>query len=210
MRVHTCSCTCCTSCMCRVRALCHAVRCVAPRRVLRLPHTSLDCEPRRPGVRLRGVCTWRARVRTSAVRSRRVCCDACGDTLLFPRVRRLRVGVPQRSTATAAPQPEGSTRSHRGRAPHTPTHHTVSVVPLPPTFPEERATKDPGAPLLSAVCVSPSPQQPPGYGAAKNRKTQEPPARKKNTCGERLAIRADTHEKSLATADAHDPLRFDV
>ena len=37
-------------------------------------------------------------------------------------------------------------------------------------LPGGRPAEDPGAPLLSAVCVSPSSQQPPGSGAAKLRK----------------------------------------
>ena len=48
---------------------------------------------------------------------------------------------------------------------------------LPPTIPGGRTTKDPGAPLLSAVCVSPSPWHSPGSGAAKIRKTPRLPAR---------------------------------
>ena len=63
---------------------------------------------------------------------------------------------------------------------HTPTHHAVSVAHLPQTFQGERATKDPGAPLLSAVFVSSSPWQPPGSGAAKIRKTPRLPARMEN------------------------------
>ena len=43
-----------------------------------------------------------------------------------------------------------------------------------------RTTKDPGAPLLSAVCVSPSPWHSPGSGAAKIRKTPRLPARMGN------------------------------
>ena len=38
---------------------------------------------------------------------------------------------------------------------------------------EGRPAEDPGAPLLTAVCESPSPQQPPGSGAAKNNKNSE-------------------------------------
>ena len=40
-------------------------------------------------------------------------------------------------------------------------------------LPGRRPAEDPGAPLLTAVCVSPSPQQPPGSGAAKNNKNSE-------------------------------------
>ena len=65
---------------------------------------------------------------------------------------------------------------------------TLRVDPLPPRrnhihqyttslsstdLPGGRPAEDPGAPLLSAVCVSPSPQQPPGSGAAKFRKNSE-------------------------------------
>ena len=53
---------------------------------------------------------------------------------------------------------------------------------LPLTFPRWRPAEDPGAPLLSAVCVSPSPWQPPGSGAAKGRKTQRSPAKMRTTC----------------------------
>ena len=47
-------------------------------------------------------------------------------------------------------------------------------------LPGGRSTEDPGAPLLSAVCVSPSSQQPPGSGAAKIRKTTRLPTRMEN------------------------------
>ena len=48
--------------------------------------------------------------------------------------------------------------------------------------------KDPGAPLLSAVYVCPSPWQPPGSRAAKNRKTQRLPARMEK-CMEHTAVK---------------------
>ena len=54
---------------------------------------------------------------------------------LFLRVGNLRVRVPRRSAAKATPQPLGSARTHRRKAPHTSTHHTLSVASLPPTFP---------------------------------------------------------------------------
>ena len=40
-------------------------------------------------------------------------------------------------------------------------------------LPGGRPAEDPGAPPLTVVCVSPSPQQPPGSGAAKNNKNSE-------------------------------------
>ena len=51
-----------------------------------------------------------------------------------------------------------------------PTCTYAPHAPLPPTFLGRRATKDPEAPPLGAVCVSPSPWQPPGSGAAKSKK----------------------------------------
>ena len=61
----------------------------------------------------------------------------------------------------------------------------------------ERPAEDPGAPLLTAVRVSPSPQQPPGSGAAKFRKTPRLPARWKTTCRKCLKT---THGKTLHLA----------
>ena len=58
--------------------------------------------------------------------------------------------------------------------------HTTRLSPT--DLPGRRSAEDPGAPLLSAVRVSPSPQQPPGSGAAKFRKTPRLPARWKTTC----------------------------
>ena len=49
--------------------------------------------------------------------------------------------------------------------------HTTRLSPT--DLPGRRPAEDPGAPLLSAVCVSPSSQQPPGSGAAKLRKNSE-------------------------------------
>ena len=106
-------------------------------------------------------------MRTGAALTLCVCCGACGDTLPFPRVGKLRVRVPWRSAATATPQPQGSTRTHRRRVPHAPTHH---LPPFHRLFRETRPAKDPKAPLLSAVYVCPSPWLPPGN---RNCKEQE-------------------------------------
>ena len=48
------------------------------------------------------------------------------------------------------------------------TPHTLAS--LSPSFRGGRSTEHPGAPVLSAVCVSPSFQQPPGSGAATSNK----------------------------------------
>ena len=88
------------------------------------------------------------------------------------------------------PNPKGRHAPHRRKAPHAPAHHTP-LFHQP--FRGGRTTKDPGAPLLSAVCVSPSPWHSPGSGAAKTRKTPRLPARDgKTTCRKRKAEGAHT------------------
>ena len=76
------------------------------------------------------------------------------------------------------PNPKGRHAPTAGRSHMHP--HTTRLSPT--DLPGERPAEDPGAPLLSAVCVSPSSQQPPGSGAAKLRKTPRQPARWKTTC----------------------------
>ena len=61
--------------------------------------------------------------------------------------------------------------------------HLRTIHSLLPLFHQPfrvaRHTKDPGDPPLSAVYACPSPWRPLGSGAAKNRKTQRLPAKKK-------------------------------
>ena len=84
-----------------------------------------------------------------------------------------------RGRPRAAPQPSGvDTSPPRGDHIH---QHTTSLSST--DLPGGRSTEDPGAPLLSAVYVSPSSQQPPGSGAAKIRKTLRLPARMEKTTG---------------------------
>ena len=113
-----------------------------------------------------------------AARSQCVYCGACGP---FSRVGLPTVGVPwQRPAKSCTPTlrvdtlpPQEGDHMHQ---------HTTSLSST--DLPGGRSTEDPGAPLLSAVCVSPSSQQPPGPGAAKIRKTLRgyPPG-EKTTCG---------------------------
>ena len=129
-----------------------------------------------------------------------VCCGACGDTLQFRAWGVCAFGVPSRSAATATPQPKGSTRTHR-RRPHMHPHTTVSVAPLPRIL---------GLHCLAQSSVSPSPWQPPGPGAAKNRKLRGyPPGWKnarskllKNTCIKSVYL-AGTPQPESATETAH-------
>ena len=87
---------------------------------------------------------WNARVtqsyavRTQCVREWRalsvcvcVCCGACGDTLLLPRVGRLSASESLGgASATGHTQPSGSTRTHRRRGPHMHQHTTQSLLLL--------------------------------------------------------------------------------
>ena len=128
-----------------------------------------------PGGYLRACagCAGNARVRTVLLRALSVCvcvcvCSgACG--LFFTRGAQARL----------------SPVAEAGRTPHSPTlrvdtfpprsdhihQHTTS--PSSTDLPREKSTEDPGAPLLCAVCASPSSQQPPGSGAAKSKKNSE-------------------------------------
>ena len=72
------------------------------------------------------------------------------------------------------PNPKGRPGPTAGRL-HIHPHTTYPSTDLP----EERSTEDPRAPLLRAVCVSPSSQQPHGSGDANARKTPSLPARMK-------------------------------
>ena len=57
--------------------------------------------------------------------------------------------------------------------PHRDHIHHYTTCLSSTDLPGRRSAEDPGAPPLSAVYVSPSSQQPPGSGAAKDRKTSE-------------------------------------
>ena len=75
----------------------------------------------------------------------------------------------------------------------TPAHGLPAQLTCPSStdLPGGRSTEDPGAPLLSAVCVSPSSHQPPGPGAAKIRKTlRSYPPGWKTTGGKCLKLRS--------------------
>ena len=104
------------------------------------------------------------------------------DDDLFRARGTLRVGCPsaRRGVDTPHPNPKGR-RTPTARCLHT---HFLHHRPMRPLFHQPfrggRTTKDPGAPLLSAVCVSPSPLHSPGSGAAKIRKTPRLPARMGN------------------------------
>ena len=82
----------------------------------------------------------------------------------------------------------GACRSPGAEARRTPHFPTLRVDTFPPRrdhihphttclsstdLQRKTSTEDPGAPLLCAVCVSPSSQQPPGSGAARSRKNSE-------------------------------------
>ena len=63
--------------------------------------------------------------------------------------------------------------------------HATCLTPI--DLPGRRPSEDPGAPLLRAVCVSPSSQQSPGSGAANSEATRQDG---KNTCGKCLKLHA--------------------
>ena len=114
----------------------------------------------------RVVCLCHARVRTVVLRALSVCVLWCMWSL-FSRVGLARVRVPWQSPAKSrTPTPRVDTSPPRSDHIH---QHTT--CPYSTDLPGGRAAKDPGAPLLSAVCVSLSSPQPPGSGAAKIRHT---------------------------------------
>ena len=98
----------------------------------------------------------------------RVCCGACGDTLFFRAWR----DCASESLGGATPEPFGSTRTHRRSAPHTHTPHSLCCPSSTNLSREERYQGSWGSTAQRSLCVSPSPWQPPGSGAAKSRKTQ--------------------------------------
>ena len=122
-------------------------------------------------VRLRGVC---------------VCCGACGATLPFRAWRDCAYESLGEAWDRPHPNPKGRYAPTAGRV-HIHLRTTHSLLPLfHQPFSDGEAYKDPGAPLLRAVYVCSSPWQPLGSGAAKTRKTQGLPARRKTNCGECL------------------------
>ena len=88
------------------------------------------------------------------------------------------------------PNPEGR---HAPTARELYTAHTcLTSIDLP----RRRSTEDPGAPLLSAVCVSPSSQRPPGSGAAKSKKKNSGDARQVENYGRQVP---KLHTANLST-----------
>ena len=111
-------------------------------------HTSLDLEPRGLRARACRVLVPRACLHGGAARSQCVYCGACGT---FSRVGLARVGVPwQRPARSRTPTLRVDTSPPRGDHIH---HHTASLSST--DLPGRRSTEDPGAPLLSGVCVKP-------------------------------------------------------
>ena len=110
----------------------------------------------------------------------------------FSRVGELCASVvPRRGVDTPHPNPKGR-RTPTARCLHTHLlHHRPTRPPLHQPFQGGRKTRDPGAPLLSAVCVSPSAWHSPGSGAAKIRKKLRgyPPGCE-TSCGECLKLHA--------------------
>ena len=116
---------------------------------------------------VRVVCLCHACVCTVVLRALSECTVV--HVVPFSRVGLARVGVPrQRPAKSRTPTLRVDTSPPRGDHIH---QHTTCLSST--DLPGGRATEDPGAPLLSAVCVSPSSQQPPGSGAAKTRKNSE-------------------------------------
>ena len=120
-------------------------------------HASLDSEPRRPRVRLRGACAWRrecARVQ----RALGACAvapvvlvvthsfSARGDDAHPSHSAERGDGHTPTLRVDTHPPQEGPTYTH--------TPHSLSC-PSSTNFSGGRLTKDPGVPLLSAACGSP-------------------------------------------------------
>ena len=139
-------------------------------------HTSLDCEPRRLHVRLRGVAQVSAHECSSL--SVCVCCGACGDALPFRPWGRCVSKFLGRAQRLPHSNPEGR---HAPTAGGSHIHLRTTHPPLPLFHqPSEGGTyQGSWAPPLSAVCVCPSPWQPQASGPAKSIKTQGIPARRK-------------------------------
>ena len=112
-------------------------------------------------------------------------------TTFFARGELCESVVPRRGVDTPHPNPKGR-RTPTARCLHT---HLLHHRPMRPLFHQPfrggRSTEDPGAPLLSAVCVSPSPWHFPGSGAVKIRKKLRgyPPGWE-TTCGKCLKLHA--------------------
>ena len=122
-------------------------------------------------------------------RSQCVCCGAVVHVVPFS-CRGVQARLSPLAEAGRMPhlQTQGSKRSHHEET----TYTRTPLASIPPTFLARRSTEDRGAPLLCAVCVSPSSQQPPGSGAGNARKLRGCPPGWKTTCGKCLKLHAAT------------------
>ena len=148
--------------MCRVRVLRSTVVCVVTLRVLRLAHASLVVS--QGGY----VCGYAKRMCHAGARAARSQCAYAVvhvvTLLLFARGDKCASESLGRAQQLLHPNPKGRHAATAGRSHMHP--HTTRLSPT--DLPGGRPAEDPGAPLLCAVRVSPSSQQPPGSGAAKS------------------------------------------